>query len=106
MELGCAGKSWYLYHSGIRRTWCDSIAEDMVANFFSHSFLQKSPFLLTMGFRAQHISCSVAGLLPLLHFCQVSFSHANRTINLYKENPVLRVWRAVGLFPLASKLQS
>lgn len=54
-------------------------------SFFSHNFLQKYPLLLTTGFCCQYFSCSLAVLLPLSDFCEVSLSHAKRTIMLYKE---------------------
>lgn len=60
-----------------------AVGGDAVTSFFSHNFLQKSPFLLTTGFCYQYFSCSLAVLLPLLNFSEVSLSHAKRIF--YKE---------------------
>lgn len=62
-----------------------AVGGDAVTSFFSHNFLQKSLFLLIMGFYYHYFSCSLAVLLPLFNFCEVSLSHAKRTIILYKE---------------------
>jgi len=61
------------------------VGGDTVTSFCSHNFLQKSPFLHTTGFCYHYFSCSLAVLLPLFKFYEVSLSHAKRTIIFYIE---------------------